>query len=267
MRYGSPRGNKMENLYEHIYVNNIWGRNTESKSGPGSALSYTTNIRQEIGHLLSKADIKTFFDAPCGDFNWMKAVEFPKSVRYIGGDISPSLIADVTESYANDQRSFMVFNITTDVFPKADVWFCRHCFFHLPYKAILSALSLFATSEIPLLFASTDINVSALDNTNDIAVLARGDSVFSTCLRLRSDCLATCCFGPPIVFIRTREGKCAYGRDSRWRTRSRRCGPRSWRPDSDLSRIPARVRVASIESNLAGERPIWRTTRRLPSRA
>jgi hypothetical protein len=164
----------MENLFEHIYVNNIWGRNTESKSGPGSALSYTTNIRQEIGHLLSKADIKTFFDAPCGDFNWMKAVEFPKSVRYVGGDISPSLITDVTESYANDQRSFMVFNITTDVFPKADVWFCRHCFFHLPYKAILSALSLFATSEIPLLFASTDINVRASDNTNDIAVLARG---------------------------------------------------------------------------------------------
>ena len=168
------RGSKMENLFEHIYVNNIWGRNTESKSGPGSSLSYTTNIRQEIVHLLSKANIKTFFDAPCGDFNWMKAVEFPESVRYLGGDISPSLIADVTESYADDQRSFMVFNITSDVFPKADVCFCRHCFFHLPYKAILSALSRFAASEISLLFASTDINVGGFDNTNDVTLLARG---------------------------------------------------------------------------------------------
>src|SRR5271170_1164288 len=133
-----------------------------------------TRQTSDKSRLLNKADIKTFFDAPCGDFNWMKAVEFPQSVRYIGGDVSPSLIADVTESYASDQRSFMVFNITSDVFPKADVWFCRHCFFHLPYVAILSALSRFAASEIPLLFASTDINVGGFDNTNDITVLARG---------------------------------------------------------------------------------------------
>jgi hypothetical protein len=164
----------MENLFEHIYVNNIWGRDTESKSGPGSSLSYTTSIRQEIVHLLNKANIKILFDAPCGDFNWMKATDIPKSVMYIGGDISPSLINDVRENYADDQRSFKVFNITSDVFPKADVWFCRHCFFHLPYKDILSALSLFAASEIPLLFATTDINVSGLDNSNDITVLARG---------------------------------------------------------------------------------------------
>src|SRR5277367_6220031 len=137
----------MENLFEHIYVNNIWGRNTESKSGPGSSLSYTTNIRQEISRLLNKADIKTFFDAPCGDFNWMKAVEFPESVKYIGGDISPSLIADIREGYADDSRSFIVFDITSDVFPTADVWFCRDCLFHLPYKHILSALSLFAASQ------------------------------------------------------------------------------------------------------------------------
>jgi hypothetical protein len=161
-------------LFEYLYVNNIWGRNTESKSGPGSALSYTTNIRQEIRHLFRRIELATFFDAPCGDFNWMKAVEFPKSVRYIGGDISPSLIADVNEMYANEMRSFVVFDITSDVFPKADVWFCRHCFFHLPYKAILSALSKFAESEIPLLFTTTDINVTGFENTEDTTVLARG---------------------------------------------------------------------------------------------
>lgn len=164
----------MENLFEHIYVNNIWGKNTESKSGPGSSLSYTTNIRQEIGHLLNEADIETFFDAPCGDFNWMKTVEFPKSVKYIGGDISPSLIADIREAYANEYRSFITFDITSDVFPKADVWFCRDCFFHLPYKDILSALSLFAASQIPLLFTTTHINVTAFENTNDYKDTAFG---------------------------------------------------------------------------------------------
>jgi SAM-dependent methyltransferase len=170
----SLRGSDMENLFEHIYINNIWGRHTESKSGPGSSLSYTTNIRQEIVSLLNNANIEIFLDAPCGDFNWMKAVDLSTTVKYIGGDISPSLISDVREKYADDQRSFRVFNITSDVFPKADVWFCRHCFFHLPYEDILSALSLFAASEIPLLFATTDINVNGLDNTNDITILARG---------------------------------------------------------------------------------------------
>ena len=164
----------MENLFEHIYVNNIWGVNTESKSGPGSSLAYTTNIRQEIRHLLEKIDVKIFFDAPCGDFNWMKAVEFPEAVKYLGGDISPSLIADVKRRYADDSRSFIDFDITTDVFPKADVWFCRDCFFHMPYKDILSALSLFAASRIPLLFTTTPINVSAFENTNDENDTARG---------------------------------------------------------------------------------------------
>jgi hypothetical protein len=164
----------MENLFENIYVNNIWGKDTESKSGPGSSLSYTTNIRQEIIHFLNRVNIKTFFDAPCGDFNWMKAVDFPKSIRYIGGDISPSLIADIKERYSDGSRLFMVFDIISDEFPKADVWFCRDCLFHLPYKDILSALSMFAASEIPLLFTTTHINVSGFANNDDYAFTARG---------------------------------------------------------------------------------------------
>jgi hypothetical protein len=146
-------------LFEYIYVNNIWGKDAESRSGPGSTLSYTTNIRQEIQHLLSKVPIRTFFDAPCGDFNWMKAVEFPSEVKYIGGDISPSMIADLTKAYASESRAFRVFDIASDIFPRVDIWFCRDCLFHLSNRAILSALTLFAASEIPLIFTSNHINL------------------------------------------------------------------------------------------------------------
>jgi hypothetical protein len=159
----------LEDLFEYIYVNNIWGRQTESKSGPGSSLTYTTNIRQEINHFVAENDVKTFFDAPCGDFNWISAVEFPPSVSYIGGDISPSLISDVKRGYSSDVRSFRVFNITSDVFPKADVWFCRDCLFHMPNQDILSAFAMFAASEIPLVFTTTHVNAVGFHNT-DVAL-------------------------------------------------------------------------------------------------
>ena len=146
-------------LFEYIYVNNVWGKGAESRSGHGSTLAYTTNIRQEILHFLREVSVRTFFDAPCGDFNWMQAVEFPPSVKYVGGDISPSLIADLTKNYAGGARSFRVFDITSDIFPKADIWFCRDCLFHLSNRAILSALTLFAASAIPLIFTTNHINL------------------------------------------------------------------------------------------------------------
>src|SRR5271163_1998520 len=56
--------------FSKIYADNLW-EDAESRSGPGSTLASTTSLRRDLAMLLVKMDVKTFFDAPCGDFNWM----------------------------------------------------------------------------------------------------------------------------------------------------------------------------------------------------
>ena len=178
-------------------------------------MNYTTNIRQEIGHFVTKGLIRTFFDAPCGDFNWMNAVEFPAWTNYIGGDISPSLIADVKKRYASDTRSFRTFNITKDVFPKADVWFCRDCLFHLPNRDILSALSMFALSEISYLFTTTHVNAVGFANVDIPVGGFRLLDLFAPPFELPRDVLFWAADG--VHRQVPDEEKCAYGRDNRSR--------------------------------------------------
>ena len=60
-----------EKIFLKIYKNNYWGSKT-SKSGPGSDLSNTRKIREELPKIIKKYNINSIFDAPCGDFFWMK---------------------------------------------------------------------------------------------------------------------------------------------------------------------------------------------------
>lgn len=46
----------------------------ESVSGDGSELEVTKDLRIALEDLLNFLDIRTMLDIPCGDFNWMKAV-------------------------------------------------------------------------------------------------------------------------------------------------------------------------------------------------
>lgn len=62
--------------FTSIYRNNGWG-SLESRSGAGSTLASTANIRRELPGLVERLNIRTLLDAPCGDFNWMKEVALP----------------------------------------------------------------------------------------------------------------------------------------------------------------------------------------------
>ena len=146
---------------------NYWG-NRESVSGDGSTLDYTTNLRHELAKFLRAFRVVSMFDAPCGDFNWMRAVETPPGFRYLGGEIVPSLVAGLTERYATPQRRFVAFDIAADAFPDADLWFCRDCLFHLPTASALAALRAFARSRIGFVMTTTHLNTSNFENM-DIA--------------------------------------------------------------------------------------------------
>jgi len=146
-----------QKVFEEIYEHNLWS-DVESRSGAGSTMAYTANIRASLEKLLAARNIEVFLDAPCGDFHWMQAVKTPPGMRYIGGDIVPALVAATKAKHGDETHAFIQFDITHGPLPKADLWMCRDCFFHLSYGDITRALQQFVRSEIPLLLVTSHID-------------------------------------------------------------------------------------------------------------
>jgi hypothetical protein len=90
-------GSNPQSIFDAVYAANYWD-SAESKSGPGSELITTERYRKQLVALLRELRIKSMFDAPCGDLNWMSEVLKEVPLRYIGGDIA-------TESYQDIYRA------------------------------------------------------------------------------------------------------------------------------------------------------------------
>jgi hypothetical protein len=79
-------------------------------------------------------------DVPCGDFNWMRAVDLT-GVSYIGGDIVPALISRNLERYARPGVTFRALNAARDPLPKVDLILCRDLAIHLSFASIKRVLA------------------------------------------------------------------------------------------------------------------------------
>jgi hypothetical protein len=146
--------NNIEERFTSIYQKNLWG-SSESASGTGSTFNYTKNIRSEIPLLIHEFGFKYIFDAPCGDFNWMKSVLDNLKVIYVGGDIVQPLICSLNRKYKRENISFIHINLVDGLFPRADLMICRDCLFHLSYKDIKAILKNFIESKIPYILTTT----------------------------------------------------------------------------------------------------------------
>jgi len=156
--------------FELIYEHNLWG-DSESVSGPGSTAKYTANLRALLPELLIKYEIKSVFDAPCGDMNWMSELLPKICVRYMGGDIVKSLIESNKEKFGNTTTSFICMNLVSDTFPTADLMICRDCLFHMSYGDTLHVLENYVRAEIPYLLVTTHKVEKSFRNQN----IATGD--------------------------------------------------------------------------------------------
>lgn len=141
----SKSGNH-KNVFNFIYEKKYW-QSSESVSGWGSTMGITEPLRPKLEKLLSDLKVKSFLDVPCGDFNWMKAVNFG-DIKYIGGDIVPGLVDELNKKYADSKRSFMLLDVVSDKLPEVDVIFIRDCFIHLENSLVLKALENIANSNI-----------------------------------------------------------------------------------------------------------------------
>ena len=83
-------------IFRSHYLTNHWGDN-DSISGTGSNLIQTNTIRIEIPKTIKKYKIKSILDIPCGDYYWMKEIDF-KGIKYLGADIVPDLIKKILKN-------------------------------------------------------------------------------------------------------------------------------------------------------------------------
>ena len=182
MRFGVRDHRK---VFEHIYDTRYWG-DRESVSGVGSSLAQTENIREELPKLLEKFQIKTLFDAPCGDLHWMREILEKVDVNYIGGDIVPAVVEIASQKNRSSCASFRVFDITEDVFPEADLWLCRDVLFHLANNKIMQALHNFSRSSVEYILLTTHTDQSVV-NRNMVTVDFRQLNMFEAPFNLPAE--------------------------------------------------------------------------------
>jgi hypothetical protein len=127
-----------EKIFAQIYARNLWG-GAESRSGTGSSVARTEQLRPRLTQLLLDLGVGSILDLPCGDFNWMRLTELP-GIDYLGADVVTSLIARNNLQYAGPERSFLRLDMLCDALPKADLILCRDGFVHLSFFDIASAL-------------------------------------------------------------------------------------------------------------------------------
>jgi hypothetical protein len=119
-----------QDVFSQIYENYGFG-GTESRSGFGSTLSETKELREKIKALIQDKNIKSVIDIPCGDFNWMKEIVFSFE-SYIGGDIVENAVKTNNEKYSNSKIKFINFDLINDVIPTSDLLIVRDIIGHLP---------------------------------------------------------------------------------------------------------------------------------------
>jgi len=143
-----------ETELSEFFFHGQWGRNGESISGPGSTLAYTEGFRHFLKGLYCHLNVKTFIDAPCGDFNWMKEMDLT-GIRYYGFDIVPEIIEKNQEKYQTETVTFEQADICEDAFPKADLFMARDVLFHLPEKHIFRFFDNFLKQDIQFLLTTS----------------------------------------------------------------------------------------------------------------
>jgi hypothetical protein len=151
-----------------IYKLNYWSGpfSNRSVSGYGSDKEATQNIVSDLESFIKQHKIKTILDIPCGDFSWMKNVNF-NGAEYIGADIVEDLILSNKLSYTSESTSFKVMDVTSDLIPEVDLVFVRDCFIHLSNQDVTKAISNIKRSK-SCFFAATTFSSEEVDNKNII---------------------------------------------------------------------------------------------------
>ena len=95
----------------------------------------TLRESEVIPDVIKRYDIKTFFDAPTGDRNWIKTIDFDElGVEYSGGEYVQEIVDDIGLDCVTQ------FDVRYDTPPDVDLWLCRDLLFHLSDDDVETAM-------------------------------------------------------------------------------------------------------------------------------
>jgi glycosyltransferase involved in cell wall biosynthesis len=143
MAHGNTTSSLRQKFTE-VYEKNTFGGRV-SRSGEGSDLVQTAVIRRELPKLIKTLGVKTFLDAPCGDWCWMKETALGVEL-YTGVDIVEVLIEKNRREFGNGSTSFLCMDLAVGELPRADLIFSRDCLVHLPFEDSLRIIANFKRS-------------------------------------------------------------------------------------------------------------------------
>jgi len=150
--------------FEKLAATGGWQKGrSESFSGTGSSLEATKVLRPRLADMFGSLGIRTLVDAPCGDMNWMRHLDYPFE-RFIGIDIAPTLISLLKSQAFPPQYYFLVANVVRDVLPKADAILCRDCLVHLSFEHIFKVRQLWKEAGFRYCFVTTFVNRTTNEN-------------------------------------------------------------------------------------------------------
>jgi 2-polyprenyl-3-methyl-5-hydroxy-6-metoxy-1,4-benzoquinol methylase len=125
-------------VFSYIYERGVWlnGRAEGARSGIGSEVSATEEIRQGLTRVIAELEIHSLLDVGCGDFTWMQHVDLG-DVDYLGVDVVPSVIAHNQQVHGGPRHRFATLDAVNAVdgqLPKADAVLCREVLIHLSFS-------------------------------------------------------------------------------------------------------------------------------------
>lgn len=149
--------------FTEVYEKNIFGGRV-SRSGEGSDLVQTTVIRRELPKLIKELEVRTFVDAPCGDWCWMRETELGVE-QYTGIDIVPALVDKNRREFGGGSTNFECLDLADGELPKVDLIFSRDCLVHLSLEYSLRIIANFKLSGSKYLLITT---FTDRDRNNDL---------------------------------------------------------------------------------------------------
>ena len=164
---------ELPDRFARIHETNLWS-DAESRSGSGSALASTAQLRAKLPQFLRQLGVRRLLDVPCGDFHWMSHVDLEAAgvTAYVGGDVVEAIVEADRERYAAPGRTFERVDLTTGPLPlvdaaPADAVLCRDCLVHLSFANIARVFDVVRASGaryfITTTFLEQQENVDILD--------------------------------------------------------------------------------------------------------
>lgn len=131
------RTDALESTFSDIYRHQRWGKG--AGSGEGSNPLKNKDYIRVLQEFIRNRGVKSVVDLGCGDWQFSRHVDW-SGVNYIGIDVVPTLIQELTVAYATENISFIQGNLVTCELPQAELVICKDVLQHLSTTTVLTFL-------------------------------------------------------------------------------------------------------------------------------